>query len=108
MFPEPTEQHAMVLEQTHPSGADEFYCPTCGRRILIQWPPVYKKTVLEEGDLFAAHSADKGGLGMGAPGASGLATSRDQAQEGDDLPLDHPSLDPWADWADHFDFGNDF
>lgn len=56
------EHHVMVLEGVHPSGAEEWHCPTCGRRIMMQWPPNYKKIVLEAGDEYAVHSGGKGGL----------------------------------------------
>jgi hypothetical protein len=56
------EHHVMVLEGVHPTGAEEWYCPTCGRRIMMQWPPNYKKIVLEAGDEYAVHSGGKGGL----------------------------------------------
>jgi DNA-directed RNA polymerase subunit RPC12/RpoP len=59
------EQHQMRLEKTHPSGAEEWSCPTCGRRFLMQYPPKYKKIVMEVGDEYAAHSGGKGGLQMG-------------------------------------------
>jgi hypothetical protein len=54
------EHHQMVLETTHPSGAEEWYCPTCGRRFLLRWPPSYEKIVLDPGDQDAAHSGSKG------------------------------------------------
>jgi len=60
------QHHEMVLEMTHPSGADEWYCPTCGRRFLMQWPPAYKKIVLEPGDEQVSHSGGKGGLRIGS------------------------------------------
>src|SRR5689334_20094557 len=52
--------HEMVLETTHSSGAEEWYCPTCGRRLLLRWPPAYEKIVLVPGDEYAAHSGSKG------------------------------------------------
>lgn len=55
----------MRLAKTHPSGADEWLCPTCGRRFLMQYPPQYKKIVMEAGDEYALHSGGKGGLQMG-------------------------------------------
>jgi hypothetical protein len=58
------QKHEMVLEATHPSGAEEWNCPTCGRRLLINWEPKFKKTVLEAGDEFSIHSGGKGGLSM--------------------------------------------
>src|SRR5215211_652332 len=59
-------QHEMVLETAHPSGAEEWYCPTCGRRFMLNWPPEYKKVVLNVGDEFVSHSGGKGGLSMGS------------------------------------------
>ena len=54
------EYHEMVLSTTHPSGSEEWYCPTCGRRFLLRWPPTYEKIILEPGDEHAAHSGSKG------------------------------------------------
>ena len=54
------EHHEMVLSVTHPSGAEEWFCPVCGRRFLLKWPPAYQKIVLEPGDEYAAHSGSKG------------------------------------------------
>src|SRR5262245_40962592 len=56
------EHHQMVLETTHSSGAEEWYCPTCGRRFLLRWPPSYEKIVLDPGDEHAAHSGGKGAM----------------------------------------------
>jgi hypothetical protein len=59
------QHHEMQLEKTHPSGAAEWLCPTCGRRFLMQLAPTYKKIVLEPGDPHAQHSGGTGGLLMG-------------------------------------------
>lgn len=42
--------HQMKFRATHPSGAEEWVCPTCGRRLLIQCPVGYEKITLERGD----------------------------------------------------------
>lgn len=55
-------RHEMILGITHPSGAEEWYCPTCGRRFTIQWPPEYKKIILNAGDELAIHTGGKGGV----------------------------------------------
>jgi hypothetical protein len=60
----------MRLEKTHASGAEEWYCPTCGRRFLMQWPPSYQKIILEPGDEYAMHSGSKGGMRIGSLGIS--------------------------------------
>ncbi len=59
------ERHEMVLEETHPSGAEQWYCPTCGRRFLLLWPPDYKKIVMQAGDEYAVHAIEKNGLQLG-------------------------------------------
>lgn len=53
-------KHDMELIQIHSSGAEEWCCPICTRRFIIQWPPNYQKIVLEAGDEFAFHSCHKG------------------------------------------------
>ena len=58
----PYEQHQMHLVKTHSSGAEEWHCPTCGRRFLMTWPPSYKRIILEPGDELALHNGGKGGL----------------------------------------------
>ncbi|HEU5103761.1 MAG TPA: hypothetical protein VFU22_32315 [Roseiflexaceae bacterium] len=57
-------QHEMILETTHASGAEEWSCPTCGRRFLMQWPPQYNKVILEPGDEYAIHTGSKGDQNM--------------------------------------------
>lgn len=59
------QKHEMILDKTHSSGAEEWYCPSCGRRFLLNWPPAYKKIILDAGDELASHSGGKGGLHVG-------------------------------------------
>jgi len=107
--------HAMELEHTYPSGAEEWYCPTCGRRMIMQWPPKYKKIVLEAGDEYATHAGGKGGIQIGgvqaaaaddllSGGASqldgGAPDARDEEASDD---LDRDSLGPWLKWLDDAD-----
>ncbi len=56
---EQLERHEMQLEATWPSGAEEWYCPRCGRMVLMQWPPHSKKVVVEPGNDRAIHAANK-------------------------------------------------
>ena len=51
--------HSMSLVQTYSSGAEEWRCPTCDRRFILQWEP-FKRIILEQGDALATHSASKG------------------------------------------------
>jgi hypothetical protein len=111
---EPQEHHVMVLETTHPSGVEEWYCPTCGRRILMQWPPNYKKITLEAGDEYAIHSGGKGGVSMGAKIVQSPETDSSlpaefpdpEAQEDCILLEDEKLLEPWRKWMDQVDFDN--
>jgi hypothetical protein len=59
------QRHLMQLTKTYPSGDEEWSCPTCGRRYLMQWFPAYKKVVLTPGDEYALHQGSKGGLQIG-------------------------------------------
>jgi hypothetical protein len=58
-------RHEMILSGTGESGAEEWVCPTCGRRMLLRWPPRYEKLILEHGDEAAIHVGGKGGLRIG-------------------------------------------
>jgi len=55
----------MILNGRTESGAEEWACPTCGRRMLLRWPPDYEKLVLEHGDDSAIHVGGKGGVRVG-------------------------------------------
>ncbi len=91
-----TQQHEMRLETTHPSGAEEWYCPTCGRRFVMKWPPKYRRIILDEGDESALHRGGKGGLKLGAVQ---IRPSEETATPtGEDLPLDR-----WESWLDSED-----
>lgn len=92
--------HAMILQDTHASGAEEWYCPQCGRRFIMQWPPNYKRVILEAGDEYAYHTASKGGLHMHVQIEPG-----DNSENGSDQ--DHASdVGAFADWLDQLDFSD--
>lgn len=98
------QRHEMVLGTTHPSGAEEWNCPTCGRRLLISWEPKFKRTVLEVGDEYASHSGGKGGLQMGS-----MQVTRADNLISEDEPLvsmDDPRLTPWTAWLNEVGFEN--
>ncbi len=71
----------MILNGRAESGAEEWVCPTCGRRMLFRWRPHYEKLVLEHGDDTAIHIGGKGGLRIGdaavAPTAAAEAPAAD-------------------------------
>jgi len=81
------QQHEMRLETTHPSGAEEWYCPTCGRCILLRCPPTNEMIILEPGDQYARHSGSTGGLRIGPVQVAQRDAERDEVSE--------ESLRPW-------------
>ncbi len=99
------EQHEMVLEMTHPSGAEGWYCPICGRRMLINWGPQFQRIILEVGDNHAIHSASRGSPQMGSS-QLGAADAEDAppAAQGNRPAEDDPRLGPWSTWLDETDF----
>jgi hypothetical protein len=51
-MPEP-EQHQVYLETVHQSGAEQWHCPTCGRRVVLKFSPGAETLILERGDKYA-------------------------------------------------------
>lgn len=105
------KQHHMVVKNTFPTGAQEWYCPTCGRHFIIQWPPNYKRIMLNEGDEQVAHAGGTDGVIMGSADVMRAEGDRDplsnnnsiddadySAANGGASDLDDPYLSPWARW----------
>lgn len=59
--------HQMQLKRSYPSGAELWVCPHCQRKTVVEWKPVYKRIVLEDGNEGVEHSGSKGGLQMYPP-----------------------------------------
>jgi hypothetical protein len=96
------QQHKMVLEKTHPSGADEWYCPICGRRLLMAYEPKFKKAVLEAGDEFAVHSGVISARQISSMQDSPVNNKR--SADYSIISIDDPSLAPWVTWLDEIGF----
>ncbi|MFI0408975.1 hypothetical protein [Actinomadura sp. 3N508] len=47
--------HEMRMVRIDESGLEEWACPTCGRRMLLRWPPHYEKQIVDPGDERAGH-----------------------------------------------------
>ena len=60
-------QHEMRLEKTHPSGAQEWVCPICARRFIVQWQPQPNIVDLEAGDQHVSHIGSTGDLRLRLP-----------------------------------------
>lgn len=107
---EEEENHIMILQATHESGAEEWYCPACGRRFLMQWPPNYRRIILEPGDGNAIHSGGKGGVSMSLkiaqnPKRDLLPGETPEAEEDGRLSTpDQELLAPWQAWMDRVNF----
>ncbi|HXQ33753.1 MAG TPA: hypothetical protein VN843_07065 [Anaerolineales bacterium] len=98
MFQQP--RHEMQLKTESTSGAELWYCPRCGRRLLLDWEPKFKKTILEAGDEYAIHSGGKGGLRMGR---TQIMTVNDPSFE-EEHPIEDARLAPWEEWLEESDF----
>ncbi|WP_067499579.1 hypothetical protein [Actinoplanes sp. TFC3] len=46
--------HEMVVKTCRDTGTEEW-CPRCGRRLLLRWPPRYERVVLHPGDDQVVH-----------------------------------------------------
>jgi hypothetical protein len=97
-------QHLMTLKKTYPSGADEWYCPTCGRRFLMVHGPGFRKTILEVGDEFAIHSGGKGIVQMDSRPDSPSDHTRSAGEPA--ISINDPSLAPWVAWLEKIGFEN--
>lgn len=93
-------QHEMMICETFPSGAQEWFCPTCGRRYVMQWPPKYSKVVLVEGDTMAIHVGGTGTFQFGSPEAQPHETADGESEAGMDN-IDDPYLSPFSDWMNN-------
>lgn len=99
----PEEQHLMEVKKTFPSGAQEWYCPTCGRHFIIQWPPNYKRIILDEGNELAAHAGGTDGLVMGQTDILPSQPDSTPPEAGDLIKPERDEwLSPWMRWfEDH-------
>ena len=89
------KHHEMVLEKTHISGVEEWYCPSCGRRFLVQWPPAYKMIILEAGEKDTRHNVSKSNSRIGS-----LQVTQTKETE----LIDEFRLTPWLQWMEKVDF----
>lgn len=87
-------RHAMQLVKTYPSGEEEWHCPECGRRLLMEWQAQPPSRILEPGDRMALHSCIKGRLNFDAVEVEDEATAK--LRRG-----------PWGEWLDQLNFDDD-
>ena len=89
------KHHEMILEKIHILGVEEWYCPTCGRRFLVQWVPAYRLIILAAGDKDIWHNVSKSNSSIGSCLVMQL--------EATDL-TDEFRLLPWIKWMEKVDF----
>jgi hypothetical protein len=82
------QTHKLTLVKKYTSGAEEWLCPVCGRRFVIQWTPEYQRVVLEIGDETAIHNTGRGAM----------VVYRPQSED--------PWLAPWEEWLENGDVEN--
>lgn len=86
-------QHRMERAGAHASGAEEWACPTCGRRLLVQAHPTLAMAVLAPGDARAGHYGGIGGAPAPEPHAGEGHHAAGGAGGDDEIPLE--LLRPW-------------
>ena len=52
------ERHEMHLATEFPTGAEEWACASCGRRMILSAPPGYQRVLLVTGDEHTLHYGD--------------------------------------------------
>ena len=53
-------KHKIYWETKLPGGTELWSCPTCGRRLAVNWYPKFKRAVLSPGDESVEHVGNKG------------------------------------------------
>ena len=82
-----SHSHEILVVKKHDTGAEEWFCPTCGRRFIVQWAPEYQCIILNVGDEIAIHNIGRGALVV-----------LNHSIEANDS-----SLAPFADWISQLD-----
>lgn len=100
-------QHVMVMAKEFEDGAQEWACPTCGRRFIMQLIPRFKRIVLVAGNEEIFHAGGSNGLNIGTATVE-RAHEELHPAESLDLPLDaqndaDPYLSPFSSWFEDQD-----
>lgn len=95
------QMHEMILEQHHPSGVQNWYCPTCGQSLLVSWKPRFMTVIRNAGNKAALHT-----LGNYPPSGSRQlrALDDDAWREEHETFLDEAGLAPWIAWMEAVGF----
>lgn len=91
--------HTMEMIREH-EGMQEWYCPTCGRHMLMNWMHKFKRVVLQAGDPTVSHNGFQADLHKSS-GTPGFVYNKEVEKA-----LDESRLTPWEIWLDESDFDN--
>lgn len=95
--------HIMDLIREH-EGTEEWLCPDCGRHMLVNWKPKFKRTILESGDSSMGHTAIKNNVqpeDLVDNRLNGVLPDREVIE-----PADETRLIPWISWMDKNNYSN--
>lgn len=95
--------HSMTLIRKH-EGTEEWLCSTCGRHMLVNWSPKFKRTILQAGDTSVGHSGFKGEIQTGD--VANNSVEKTSATDDLHIPIDETKLTPWSTWMDKSDFAD--
>lgn len=97
------KMHTMDLIREH-EGTEEWLCPECGRHMLVNWRPAFKRTILEAGDQSAGHSAFKSNVQL----EELMDVQAEDASTHTEViePFDESRLIPWISWMDKNNYSN--
>jgi hypothetical protein len=93
----------MDLIREH-EGTEEWGCPDCGRHMLVNWNPKFKRTILESGDPSMGHTAFKNNVkpeDLVEDRFNGILPEREVIE-----PADEARLAPWVSWMDKNNYSN--
>ncbi len=88
------ETHLLEFRAVYASGAEEWYCRVCGRRLVMEWTPIYKVEVVEPGNERAVHAMSAHSLHLG----SLLPTSGERDEVMREL-----QMGPWPEFIESID-----
>ena len=95
--------HTLDLIRMH-EGTEEWLCPECGRHLLVNWGPKFKRTILEAGDESVGHSAFVSNV---QPEELTDVQTEDASSHVEAIePVDESRLIPWISWMDKNNYSN--
>jgi hypothetical protein len=95
--------HKLDLVREH-EGTEEWLCPNCGRHMLVNWTPRFKRTILEYGDMSVGHTAFKNNIQVEDivdAQVNGTLPDVDVME-----PVDESRLIPWNSWMDKSNYSD--